>query len=324
MPQQYSRDSVRGRLRSAIRIRHYSRRTEKAYLYWAERFVAFHRGKHPAGMGGPEVVSFLSHLAERQNVAASTQNQAFNALVFLYGQVLGTPLEELGPIVRARRPRRLPVVLTEQEASDLIGAMSGSPRLVASLLYGSGLRLLEALRLRVKDVDFGRGEIRVRDGKGRRDRVTMLPRSLGDDLRRQLEVAHAYHRADLAEGFGEVVLPDALARKYPGAPKEWHWQYIFPGQRRSLDSNSGRERRHHLHESTVQRAVKAALRHTKIAKNASCHSLRHSFATHLLERGQDIRTVQELLGHRSVATTMVYTHVLDRGARGVASPLDRC
>ena len=324
MPQQRSRDSVRGRLRSAIRIRHYSRRTEKAYLYWAERFVAFHRGKHPARMGGAEVVSFLSHLAERQNVAASTQNQAFNALVFLYGQVLGTPLEELGPIVRARRPRRLPVVLTEQEARDLIGAISGSPRLVASLLYGSGLRLLEALRLRVKDVDFGRGEIRVRDGKGRRDRVTMLPRSLGDDLRRQLEVAHAYHRADLAEGFGEVGLPDALARKYPGAPKEWHWQYVFPGQRRSLDSCSGCERRHHLHESTVQRSVKAALRRTGIAKNASCHSLRHSFATHLLERGQDIRTVQELLGHRSVATTMVYTHVLGRGAGGVASPLDRC
>lgn len=322
MSPQTSGDSIRDRLRRAIRTRHYSRRTEQAYVYWAERFVAFHRGRHPARMGGPEVVAFLGHLAERQNVAASTQNQAFNALVFLYREVLEAPLEGLGPIVRARRPRRLPVVLTEQEVRALLEAMTGVPGVVAALLYGSGLRLLEALRLRVKDVDFDRGEIVIREGKGRRDRVTMLPHSLRDTLLHQLEVARAYHRADLAQGFGAVFLPGALDRKYPAAPKEWHWQYVFPAQRRSVDRRSGGERRHHLHESTVQRAVKAAVRRAGIAKNASCHSLRHSFATHLLERGQDIRTVQELLGHRSVATTMVYTHVLNRGGLGVASPLD--
>ena len=284
--------------------------------------MAFHRGRHPARMGGPEVVAFLGHLAERKHVAASTQNQALNALVFLYREVLEAPLEGHGPIVRARRPRRLPVVLTEQEVRALLGAMSGVPGVVAALLYGSGLRLLEALRLRVKDIDFDRGEIVVREGKGRRDRVTVLPHSLRDALLHQLGVARAYHCTDLAQSFGEVFLPGALDRKYPAAPKEWHWQYVFPAQRRSVDQRSGGERRHHLHESTVQRAVKAAVRRAGIAKNASCHSLRHSFATHLLERGQDIRTVQELLGHRSVATTMVYTHVLNRGGLGVASPLD--
>jgi len=322
MSPQQAGDSVRGRLRRAIRTRHYSPRTEKAYLYWAERFVAFHGGRHPARLGGPEVAAFLGDLAERQHVAASTQNQAFNALVFLYRVVLEVPLEDLGPVVRARQPRRLPVVLTEREARNLIEALSGVPCLVAGLLYGSGLRLLEALRLRVKDLDFERGEIVIRAGKGRRDRVTMLPQSLRDDLGRQLEIARAYHRADLAAGFGAVSLPGALARKYPSAPQEWAWQYVFPAQRRAVDPRSGRERRHHLHETTVQRAVKSAVRRAGIAKNASCHSLRHSFATHLLARGQDIRTVQELLGHRSVATTMVYTHVLNRGALGVASPLD--
>ncbi len=316
-------DSVRARLRNLLRTRHYSLRTERAYVHWAQRFVSFHRGRHPAQMGAREVVEFLSHLAVREHVAASTQNQALNALVFLYREVLGRSLEGLHDAVRAKRSKRLPVVLTEGEARALLAAMAGPAGLVAGLLYGSGLRLLEAIRLRVKDLDFGRREIVVRDGKGRRDRVTMLPEALRGPLRQQLEFAGALHRADLAEGCGAVYLPDALWRKYPNAAREWPWQYVFPALQRSRDPRSGAERRHHLSEVSVQRAVKHAVQAAKIQKHATCHSLRHSFATHLLERGQDIRTVQELLGHRSVTTTMIYTHVLNRGGLGVSSPLDR-
>jgi integron integrase len=310
------------RLRQAIRVRHYSRRTEQAYVHWVRRFVLFHGKRHPARMGAPEVGEFLSFLAVREGVAASTQNQALNALVFLYRDVLEQPLEAIGAVVRAKQPHRLPVVLAPAEVRALFGELRGTPRVVAGLLYGSGLRLLEAVRVRVKDLDFARREIVVRDGKGRHDRVTMLPARLVEALRQQLDVARALHLADLAEGFGAVYLPDALARKYPGAAREWGWQYVFPAQQRSCDPRTGEVRRHHLSEATVQRAVRAAVMRAGLVKPASCHSLRHSFATHLLERGQDIRTVQELLGHRSVATTMIYTHVLNRGARGVVSPLD--
>jgi integron integrase len=311
-------------VREACRVRHYSARTERVYAQWVKRFVLFHGKRHPREMGAAEVSGFLSHLAVVGRVSASTQNQALAALVFLYSVVLGRDGRELQleELVRARRPARRPVVLTRAEVDALLAGLDGEAWLVASLLYGAGLRLLEGLRLRVKDLDFARGEIAVRDGKGRKDRVTMLPHALHEPLRAQLERARAVHVADRAAGFGAVALPDALARKYPGAPLEWGWQWVFPATRRHRDAENGTERRHHLHETAVQRAVKKAARAARIAKPASCHTLRHSFATHLLAAGYDIRTLQELLGHRSVATTMIYTHVLNRGAHGVRSPLD--
>lgn len=309
-------------VREACRVRHYPRRTERAYAQWVKRFVLFHGKRHPIEMGAGEVSAFLSHLAVVGKVSASTQNQALAALVFLYGQVLDAPALELEDLVRARMPLRLPVVLTHEETRALLACVGGDSRLVAGLLYGAGLRLLECLRLRVKDLDLARGEIVVRDGKGRKDRVTMLPRSLAAELRAQLERARSVHASDVAAGFGAVALPDALARKYPGAAREWGWQWVFPASRRMREPESREERRHHLHETVVQRAVKRAVREAAIAKPASCHTLRHSFATHLLASGYDIRTVQELLGHRDVKTTMIYTHVLNRGGRAVRSPLD--
>jgi integron integrase len=273
-------------------------------------------------MGAEEVSAFLSHLAVERRVAASTQNQALNALVFLYTQVLGRPLPDLAGVVRARASRKLPVVLNADEVSRLLAQLSGSPRIVASLLYGSGLRLLEALQLRIKDLDFERAELMVREGKGRRDRATMLPEAIRGPLRDHIEQVRELQRRDLAEGFGEAPLPGALVRKYPAAPREFGWQFLFPSGRRGPDRASGQICRFHMAPSTVQRAVKHAVMAAGITKRATCHSLRHSFATHLLERGQDIRTVQELLGHRSVSTTMIYTHVLNRGALGVKSPLD--
>ncbi len=309
-------------MRAAIRLRHYSLRTEQAYVHWIRRFILFHGKRHPRQMGAEEIGAFLSHLATTRRVAASTQNQALNALVFLYGTVLELEVPELENVVRARRPHRLPVVLSRSEVETLLHELGGTQRLVAALLYGAGLRLLEALRLRIKDVDFAHGELAVRDGKGRRDRATMLPETLREPLRRQLEVARALHAADLRAGFGAVWLPNALARKYPAAPREARWQWVFPARDRSRDPRTGIERRHHLSAGAIQRAVRRAVERAGIAKPASPHTLRHSFATHLLERGHDIRTVQELLGHRSVATTMVYTHVLNRGGRGVVSPLD--
>lgn len=311
------------RVREAVRVRHYSRRTEEAYVSWARRFVLFHHKRHPAAMGADEVNAFLTHLAVEGSVSASTQAQALSALVFLYRHVLDDPLPWLDEIVRARKSRRLPVVLTQAEVSAVLGQMSGVPRLVAGLLYGGGLRLLEALRLRVKDVDFAANLLIVREGKGSKDRRTILPASLAAPLQAQIQLVRKIHAEDLSGGAGHVWLPDALARKYPGAARELAWQYLFPASRISVDPRSGVLRRHHLDESAVQRAMRDAVRRAGIHKKAGCHTLRHSFATHLLEAGYDIRTIQELLGHADVRTTMIYTHVLQRmGGRGIQSPLD--
>lgn len=309
-------------LRQALRLRHRSRRTEEAYVGWVKRFILFHGKRHPRELGAEEITEFLNHLATQREVAPSTQNQALNAIVFLYRRVLGRDVADLAGLVRARKPRRLPVVLTRREVLALLGELSGTQRLVASLLYGSGLRLLEALRLRVKDVDFERHEIVVRQAKGRKDRVALLPETCVAGLREQLAWARRVHERDLAAGLGSVRLPGGLERKYRSAAGEWGWQWVFPATRRHRDSRDGVERRHHLHETAVQRVVKQAVRAAGITKPASCHTLRHSFATHLLERGVDVRTVQELLGHRSLNTTMIYVHVLNRGALGVRSPLD--
>jgi integron integrase len=310
------------RVRLAVRLRHYSRSTEHAYVQWVRRFVLFHGRRHPRELGAAEIERFLTHLAVEKRVAAATQNQALNAIVFLYREVLAMDAPVLSEIVRARKPRRLPVVLTREEVIAVLGQLHGAPWLVASLLYGSGLRLLECLTLRVKDLDFAALEVRVRDGKGRRDRVVPLPAKLVQPLRTHLERARTIHRGDLRAGFGAVRLPGALARKKPGAARDWGWQWVFPASGRYRDAQDATERRHHLHETAVQRAVRDAVRNAGLAKPATCHTLRHSFATHLLYGGYDIRTVQELLGHQSVRTTMIYTHVLNRGGLGVRSPLD--
>jgi len=310
------------RMRIAIRARHYSIRTEESYVAWAKRYILFHNKKHPSAMGAEQINEFLTHLAVERNVSASTQNQALCALLFLYRDVLREEVPWMTDLIRVKRSRRIPVVLTRMEVKRLIAQVQGTPRLVIELLYGTGMRMLEGLRLRVKDLDFARGEIVIRDGKGRKDRRTMLPASLSDALQDQLRVVEHQHRQDLTAGFGEVYLPNALARKYPSAPREWPWQYIFPAASRSIDPRSGTERRHHLDERMIQRAVRHGLKAARIEKAAGVHTLRHSFATHLLEKGYDIRTVQELLGHSDVRTTMIYTHVLNRGGRGVLSPLD--
>ena len=311
------------RVRLAVRARHYSLRTEEAYVGWVRRFVLFHGKRHPLEMGEKEINLFLSDLAVRQRVGSSTQSQALAALLFLYRQVLEKPLPVPEGLVRAKRPRHLPSVLTRAEVRVVIGRLSGAPKLVAALLYGSGLRLLEALRLRVKDVEFGSNRIVVRDAKGNRDRVVPLPVVVKAALPPFLSRARRLHDADLAAGFGDVLLPDALDRKYPAASREWGWQWVFPADRRSHDPRTQVERRHHLHETVVQRAVKQAMSDAGVSRAASCHTFRHSFATHLIEDGYDIRTIQELLGHKDVKTTMIYTHVLNRsGGRGVRSPAD--
>mgnify|MGYP005806038955 CR=1 FL=1 len=310
------------RLRESLRVRHYSLRTEDAYLDWVRRFILFHGKRHPKDMGAPEVQAFLSHLAVDRRVSPSTQNQAKAALLFLYRHLLEVDLPWLGEVVQARRQPRLPVVLTPGEVRAVLDQMEGGMALVAQVLYGTGLRLMEGLRLRVKDVEFERREIVVRDGKGGKDRVTMLPDRLVAPLRAHLERVRALHDRDLAEGFGEVGLPDALAEKFRAAPRAWGWQWVFPSAQRSVDPRSGLIRRHHLHPESVQKAVRLAARAAELVKPVTPHVLRHSFATHLLAAGHDIRTVQELLGHKDVATTMIYTHVLNRGGRGVASPLD--
>ena len=311
------------RVHEAIRVRHYSRRTEEAYVHWIKRLIYFHGKRHPDTMGEAEVTAFLNHLAADRHVAAATQNQALSAILFLYKAVLGRELLWLDGVQRPTRPPRVPVVLTRAEVERLLVSLSGTKWLIASLLYGAGLRVMEGLRLRVKDVELSYRQVLVRDGKGEKDRVTVLPEKLVEPLRAHLERVRLLHARDLREGFGEVSLPYALARKYPRAGKEWHWQYVFPSGHRSADPEDGTMRRHHLYDSVPQRAIKEAARTAGIAKPVSCHTLRHSFATHLLESGSDIRTVQELLGHSDVSTTMIYTHVLNKGGRGVTSPLDR-
>ena len=310
-------------LRDQIRLKHYSIRTEQVYCEWVKQFIRFNNYRHPEEMGAAEVESFLSDLAVRRNVAASTQNQALAALLFLYKNVLKLDLPWLSEVVRAKKPVRLPVVLTITEVQQVLAQLQGELWLAGSLLYGSGMRLMEVLRLRVKDVDFARHEILVRDGKGMKDRVTLLPQRLFTPLKQHLHTVRAVHQQELAAGRGDVYLPFALAKKYPKAPTDWAWQYVFPAAGLSVDPRSGAVRRHHLDEKRLQRAFKAAIRAAEIHKLATPHTLRHSFATHLLESGQDIRTVQELLGHADVKTTQIYTHVLNRGGLGVISPLDR-
>ncbi len=307
----------------AIRRKYYSRRTEQAYVYWIKRFIYFHGKRHPRDMGEAEVTAFLNDLASSRNVAGGTQNQALSALLFLYKEVLGKDLAWLDGLVRAKRPPRLPTVLTRAEVEAILAQLTGVRWLIASLLYGAGLRVMECLRLRVKDVDLEYRQILVRDGKGEKDRVTMLPEKLVEPLRAHLHRVKGLYSRDLKEGYGEVNMPYALARKYPRAGREWAWQFVFPSKHRSADPDDGVIRRHHQYESVPQRAVHDAVRAAGVAKHVSCHTLRHSFATHLLEAGYDIRAVQELLGHSDVSTTMIYTHVLNKGGRGVKSPLDR-
>jgi len=309
------------KVREAIRVRHYSIRTEQAYLDWVKRFICFHNKRHPKDMAELEVAQFLSHLALDRNVAPSTQNQALNALAFLYKAVLDRPLQALQGVVRAKKPQKLPVVLTTEEVGRLLNELEDVQWLAACLMYGSGLRLLECLRLRAKDLDFHHLAIFVRNGKGGKDRVVTLSGDLIIPLQRHLGNVKTIHERDLASGYGSVYLPHALAKKYPNASVEWGWQYVFPASKRSIDPRSGITRRHHLHESSIQKAIKLAVRKTDIQKPASCHTLRHSFATHLLERGMDIRTVQEQLGHKDLRTTQIYTHVLNRGGNAVISPL---
>ncbi|MEK7859506.1 MAG: integron integrase [Elusimicrobiota bacterium] len=316
-------DPLLAEVRAAIRARHFSPNTEKSYVAWVERFLRRHGGVPPQELGEAEISHFLSSLATEAHVSASTQNQALNALLFLCNKVLGKEIGLLGGVVRAKRPSRLPVVLSREEVRAVLGRIDGAPRLMATLLYGSGLRLMECCQLRVKDLDFDQNQIVVRAGKGNKDRYTMFPTSVQEPLRKHLDFVRLQHQEDLKGGLGRVALPNALDRKYPNAPKEWGWQWVFPATTHYTDDVSGEQRRHHLHQSVLQKAFKIARLRAGIAKPAGCHTLRHSFATHLLEDGYDIRTVQELLGHADVSTTMIYTHVLNRGGKGVKSPADR-
>ncbi len=310
-------------VRDKLRVKHYSIRTEHTYVDWIKRYILFHGKRHPKNMGARDIEAFLTHLAVVGKVAASTQNLAKSSILFLYREVLEIKLPWLDNVTQAKAPKRLPVVLTVSEVQAVLSRLTGTHALIASLLYGGGMRLMEAVRLRVKDVEFTRGEIIVREGKGFKDRVTMLPQAVIAALEAHLGKVRTLHNEDLAQGFGEVYLPFALDKKYPNAEREWGWQYVFPSKNLSLDPRSGKTRRHHVDEKGVQRAMKQAVRDASITKPATPHTLRHSFATHLLQSGYDIRTVQELLGHSDVSTTMIYTHVLNKGGKGVVSPLDR-
>ncbi len=322
-PGQPQQPKLLDRVRIAIRVRHYSLRTEEAYVGWIKRYIFFHNKRHPAEMGEPEINAFLSSLAVKDRVAASTQNQALCALLFLYRNVLELPFPNLEKLIRAKRPVRLPVVMTRAEVKSLLRRMRGVNRVIAMLLYGSGMRLLECLRLRVKDVEFGLNRILVRDAKGQKDRFVPLPAVVGPALASWLSRVKQWHEQDLARGNGSVFMPYALARKYPGSDREWCWQWFFPAKDLSEDPRSDSIRRHHIHERLAQRAVREAAREAGIKRQVSCHTLRHSFATHLIQDGYDVRTVQELLGHKHLNTTMIYTHVLNRsGGRGVRSPAD--
>lgn len=323
VPRTSSSPRIGDRARAAMRLRHFSPRTEKAYLHWMRRYYEFHGRRNPKELGAEHVTTFLSSLAKRDHVAASTQNQALAALLFLYREILGTDLPWLNDVVRARSPQRIPVVLTRDEVRAVLAKMEGTPKLMATLLYGAGLRLLECCRLRIKDIDLARNQLIVRRGKGDKDRVTMLPLAIKPALEKQLDLAKRQHQRDLESGAGFVELPHALTSKYPNAGREWPWQWAFPATRIYVHPETQQRRRHHLHESVIQDAVRRAVLAARIPKRASCHTFRHSFATHLLEDGSDIRTVQQLLGHKDVSTTMIYTHVLNRGPAGVKSPADR-
>jgi len=309
-------------MRESMRVRHYRARTEETYCQWVRRYILFHQKRHPADMGEREINAFLTHLAVKDKVSASTQNQALSAILYLYRQVIGRDVGDLGEVIRARKQKRLPVVMTREEVKSVLDELSGDKWLMASLLYGSGLRLMECLHLRVQDLDFSGRELLVRDGKGGKDRRTMLPQSLVPALREHLTHVKKVHEKDLNDGWGRVVLPGALELKYPNASAEWRWQWVFPQENRWKNRTTGEEGRHHVHETILQRAVREAVSRAGIVKRAGCHTFRHCFATHLLEAGYDIRTIQELLGHKDVSTTMIYTHVLNKGAKGVKSPMD--
>lgn len=308
---------------SKIRLKHYSIRTEQAYKSWIKRFIIFNQKQHPRQLNAYHIEQFLSYLATHQNVSSSTQNQALSAIIFLYKDVLCMDMPNLENVSRAKKPKRLPVVLTQDEIKQLLAQLDGTVWLIASLLYGSGMRLLECLRLRVKDIELKKHQIIIRDGKGQKDRITMLPKSLAQPLTIHLEKVRQLHCQALENGYGSVYLPFALEQKYPNANSEWAWQYVFPAKNTSVDPRTGIRQRHHINEQIIQRTIKNALRSANIYKAASCHSLRHSFATHLLESGYDLRTIQELLGHNDISTTMIYTHVLNKGGKGVISPLDK-
>ncbi len=321
-PEPGQKPKLLDRLREALRSRHYSRRTEETYCLWVKRFIYFHKIRHPAEMAEPEINAFLTHLAVKDRVSASTQTQVLSALLFLYRHVVGREIGNLGEVIRARKHRHMPVVMTREETRAFLSCLKGDKWLMASLMYGAGLRLMECLRLRVQDIDFARKEILVRDGKGAKDRITMLPDSLKTPLQDHLKMVKTLHDRDLADGWGRVQMPTALERKYPNAPADWRWQWIFPQEKRWINLRTKEQGRHHIDESLVQKAVKNAVAKVGLTKRATCHTFRHSFATHLLEGGYDIRTVQELLGHKDVSTTMIYTHVLNRGPAGVRSPVD--
>lgn len=322
MPTTDNKPKLLTQLSQAMRSRHYSRKTESTYIHWIKRFIFFHHVRHPKDMAEPEINAYLTHLAVKEHVSSSTQNQALCAIIFLYKYVLNRKIGDIGEVIRAKQSRYIPVVMTKDEVKAVVSHLYCDKKLMVSLMYGAGLRLMECLRLRVQDIDFSRNEITVRDGKGAKDRITMLPESLKEPLRQHLVKTKSVHESDIKDGWGYVLMPYALDRKYPNAPRDWRWQWVFPQEKRWKNTKTGEQGRHHVHETLLQKAVKEAVIKAGIPKHIGCHTFRHSFATHLLENGYDIRTIQELLGHKDVSTTMIYTHVLSKGGHGVKSPFD--